>query len=100
MSEPEAMDRLLRRVLAVGEPPALSPTFDQRLAKRLRPRRLSPAGRVVLVLYSLAALAVSGWSMRSESLGWDVIVLAVALQLAVVAALHHRRFRLSRFLSV
>ena len=100
MSEQEAMDRLLRRVLAAEQPPALSSTFDQRLAKRFRPRRPSRSGRVVLTLYALAALILSTWTMRSESLGWDVIALAVALQLAVAAALHHRRFRLSRFLNV
>jgi hypothetical protein len=94
MSEQEIMDSLLRRALAEDEPPTLSSTFDRRLAKRIRPRRLSPAGRLLLALYSLVALATSAWSMRSESIGWGLIVIAVALPLVIVATVQRRYIRL------
>jgi hypothetical protein len=85
------MDRLLREAMAAGEP-RLSPAFDARLARRLRPRRLSSTGRLVMTVYTVAALVVSVWTMRSASLDWSVVAAAVLVPLAVVAIVHRRRF--------
>ena len=44
MHDDEAMDRLLRDVMG-ADAPQLSPAFDARVLRRVRPRRLTPAGR-------------------------------------------------------
>ena len=56
MADQDPFDTVLRESIGGGGVPALSPEFDRRLARRLRPRRLSAAGRVVLALYAVAAL--------------------------------------------
>jgi hypothetical protein len=73
-------------------PPALSAGFDERVVKRIRPRRLKPGGRLVLAGYALAALAVSIWAMRSQSIEWSLIVAAVAAPLLILATLYRRYF--------
>ena len=54
MSEQESMDHLLRQLMAGNPAPAVSSAFDQRLARRLRPSRLGPVGRMVMSLYTLS----------------------------------------------
>jgi hypothetical protein len=46
MNEQENVDQWLRDAMN-GSTPRLSAAFDARLEKRLRPRRLTPAGRMV-----------------------------------------------------
>ena len=89
MSEQEKMDRLLREAMS-SPPPTLSPGFNERLLKRARPRRLRPGGRLVLAGYALAALAVSIWAMRSQSIEWTLIVAAVVVPLLIIATLYRR----------
>jgi hypothetical protein len=89
MSEQETMDQLLREAMS-APPPALSPGFDERLLKRTRPRRLKPGGRLVLAGYALAALVVSIWAMRSQSIEWTLIVAAVAVPVLIIATLYRR----------
>jgi hypothetical protein len=85
MSEQEAMDRLLRQAMESDASPTLSWAFDERLARRLRPPSLSAARRWLLAGYSVAALGVSVWTMRGESLAWGVIAVAIVLPLAIAA---------------
>ncbi len=56
MNDDELMDQLLRDALT-AEVPQLSPGFDARVLRRVRPRRLTPAGRVVIALYIVIAAA-------------------------------------------
>jgi type VI protein secretion system component VasF len=85
MPEQEKMDHLLREMLAATPPPALSAAFDQRLKRRLRPRRMSAAGRLILAGYALFALMFSIWAMRSQSIDWSVIAIAILAPLMVAA---------------
>jgi hypothetical protein len=72
------MDYQLRRCFAAVPPPEVSSHFDQRLSKSIQPpARLSRNGRVLLGLYALAALAISGWLMRRESIHWPLLIMAV-----------------------
>jgi hypothetical protein len=82
MHDDEAMDRLLRDAMA-GEAPQLSPAFDARVMRRVRPRRLTPMGRVVVAVYVVVAVAAAAWLMRD--LRMESIAAAVAAG-ALVAA--------------
>jgi hypothetical protein len=84
------MDQFLREAMSAAPRPALSPGFDERLLKRARPRRLRPGGRLMLAGYALAALSVSIWAMRSQSIEWTLIVAAVAVPILIVATLYRR----------
>jgi hypothetical protein len=81
--EDDVMDRLLRDAMA-AEAPRLSPAFDARVMRRVRPRRLTPPGRAAIALYVVAAAATAVWLM------WDMpvasILAAVAIELPVAAA--------------
>ena len=56
MHDDEVMDRLLRHAMA-ADAPQLSPAFDARVMRRVRPRRLTPMGRVVIAVYIVVAAA-------------------------------------------
>jgi hypothetical protein len=90
MSEQEEMDALLHRSMGAFPTPGLSSTFDQRLARRIRPRRLSRSGRVTLIVYSLLAIVLSIGLMRSKSMQWLPIAIATLMPLIVVVAYHFR----------
>lgn len=93
MSDQDPFDRVLRESFGSDTVPALSPGFDRRLTTRLRPRRLTPAGQLALLVYAIAALALSVGVMRAESVGWLPLGLAVLLPLAGAAALRAPRRR-------
>jgi hypothetical protein len=82
MHDDEAMDRLLRDAMA-GNVTQLSPAFDARIMRRVRPRRLTPMGRVVIAVYVVVAAAAAAWLMRD--LHMESIAVAVAAG-ALVAA--------------
>ena len=63
MHDDDVMDRLLRDAMA-ADAPQLSPAFDARVMRRLRPRSLTPGGRVVIAVYVVAASAAAAWAMR------------------------------------
>jgi hypothetical protein len=63
MTEDDVMDRWLRSAMT-GEAPRLSSAFDAKVMARVRRRRLTPAGRIVLAAYAVGAAAVSVWTMR------------------------------------
>lgn len=91
MSEQEKMDQWLRQAMSAELPPTVSPGFDDRLAKRLRPRRLHPSGRLVLACYALVALTISVWAMRSQSIEWSLVAISIAVPLVVTATVYRRR---------
>jgi hypothetical protein len=97
MSEQEPMDRLLRQSMSTGPLPRLSPDFDRRLANRLRPRRrLNSRGRVIMTIYTLAGLIASVWMMRSQSIGWLPIAVAITAPLVITAVVVARAYGLPR----
>ena len=90
MSEQDSVDRWLREAMAADEP-RLSSSFDARLARRLKPRRLTPTARLVLLAYIVAAVAVSVLAMRSVELDSRIVVATMVGTLAATAA-YGRRF--------
>jgi hypothetical protein len=88
MSEQEQVDLWLRDAMR-GDVPRLSAAFDARLEKRLRPRRLTATGRIVMAAYVLAALLVSVWALRGAALDWSLVAV-VLLPIAVVASVYSR----------
>ena len=82
MHDDDMMDQLLRDAMA-AETPQLSPAFDARVMRRVRPRRLSMAGRVVIASYAVVAAATAAWFMRD--LPAELIVMAVAISVPVAA---------------
>ncbi len=89
MSEQENMDHLLRQMMASQPQPSLSPAFDRRLMKELRPSRLTAAGRLLLVLYALLALAVSAWVLRAFA--WPAVAIAILAPLILALAIQSRQ---------
>ena len=83
MHDDEVMDRLLRDAMA-ADAPQLSPAFDARVMRRVRPRRLTPMGRVVIAVYIVVAAATAVWLM--QDLPMESIVAAVAIGVPVAAA--------------
>lgn len=91
MSEQDRMDRLLREMMAITPPPCLSSGFEQRLRKRLGARRLDSAGRWILTGYGIIALILSIWVMRSQSIDWSLVAIAIVVPLSVATVIQHRR---------
>ena len=89
--EQEKMDSWLRQSMSGGSLPALSPGFEERLTKRLRPRRLSAKGRLLLAGYAVLAVALSVWVMRSHSIDWVWIAAACVAPVAVAAVVYGNR---------
>jgi hypothetical protein len=81
MRSDDPMDDLLRDTLSDAVP-HLSADFDARLMARLRPRRLTMLGRVVLTGYAAATLATAAWSMRHM----DPLLIAMSLTVTAAAA--------------
>ena len=86
----ERMDRLLRETLGGAPMPAVSARFEQQVAKRLSPPRLDRTGVLVLTLYSILALGISVWAMRSASVDWSIIAAAVLLPIVLAPFLYQR----------
>jgi hypothetical protein len=91
MSEQERMDHLLREMMAGARVPSLSSAFDQRMKRRLRPRHLDSAGRWLMTAYAILALIISIWAMRSQSIDWSLVVIAILAPLIVAAVVQHRQ---------
>ena len=90
MSEQDHVDRWLREAMAAEEP-RLSSSFDARLARRLKPARLTPIARLVLLAYIVAAIAVSILAMRTVELDSRIVIATMVGTLAATAA-YGRRF--------
>ncbi|HXU29926.1 MAG TPA: hypothetical protein VN851_05045 [Thermoanaerobaculia bacterium] len=82
MQDDEAMDQLLKTAFA-AEAPRLSPAFDARVLRRVRPRHLAPLGRLVIAIYVVIAAAGAVWLMRDLPL--ESIALAATIGLPVAA---------------
>jgi hypothetical protein len=93
MNEQERVDPWLRDAMS-GSAPRLSAAFDARLERRLRLRRLTATGRIVMAAYVLAALLVSLWVMRNAALDWTLVA-AVLLPSAVAASVYGRWIKAS-----
>ncbi len=93
MNEQEKVDQWLRDAMS-GAAPQVSAAFDARLERRLRPRRLTATGRIVMAAYVLAALLVSLWVMRNAALDWTLVA-AVLLPSAVAASVYGRWIKAS-----
>ena len=90
MHDDDVMDRLLRDAMA-ADAPQLSPAFDARLMRRLRPRGLTPAGRVVLAVYVVAASAAAAWALRGLPLESIVAAVLIGVPAAAGASAYARR---------
>lgn len=93
MSEPETIERLLRRSMTAESAPTLSPEFEQRLAHRLRPRRLSHRSRYFLRGYSLFGISLSCGTMYASGMDWRLAGLSVLIPLAITGAILRPFFR-------
>lgn len=89
MPDDDRMDGLLREAMA-GDVPRLSPAFDARLARRLRPRRLTPSGRIVMGLYVLVASLSAAWFMRGLPMEWIAAGLVIGVSAAAGASAYAR----------
>ena len=90
MHDDELMDRLLTDIMA-ADAPQLSPAFDARVMRRVRPRRLTPIGRVVIAVYVVVALAAAVWLMRDLRIEWIVAALVIGVPVAAGASAYGRR---------
>ena len=90
MHDDDLMDRLLRDAMA-ADAPELSPAFDARVMRRVRPRRLAPMGRVVMAVYVVVAVATASWLMRDLPIASIVAALAISVPVAAGASAYGRR---------
>lgn len=90
MHDDEVMDRLLRDVMA-ADAPQLSHAFDARVMRRVRPRRLTPMGRVVLAVYIVVAAATAVWLMRDLPMESIVAAVVISVPVAAGASAYGRR---------
>ncbi len=95
MRDDESMDRLLRDALA-AEVPQLPPTFDARVMRGVRPRRLSPGGRVVMTVYAVAASAASVWLLRDLPVSLVIAAVLVGVPIAAGAGAYWQRLAAGR----
>lgn len=93
MHDDDLMDRLLREAMA-AEAPRLSPAFDARVLRRLRPRRLTPLGRRVIAVYAVVATITAAWFLRGLPLELIALAVVVGVPLAVGASAYARRLAL------
>lgn len=90
MHDDDLMDRLLRDTMA-AQPPRLSPEFDARVMRRVRPRRLTPAGRWLIAGYVVVASAAAAWLMRDVPVSAIVAALVISVPIAVGVSAYGRR---------
>lgn len=84
------IDALLRDAMAAAPPPALPPTFTERVAERVRPRPLPPGARRTLRLYTLAAALLCIAVMANQGVAWPLIALALAVPVTIALLLRKR----------
>ena len=90
MPEPIEIEALLREWMNAAPPPALTPTFTQRVTMRLRPRQLSAGAKRALRFYALAAAVISVAVMRSQGVEWYLIAGSLAVTAAIGAIVRPR----------
>ena len=82
MHDDEVMDRLLQEAMA-ADVPQLSPRFEAAVRERVRPRRLSRGGRILLLAYGLAAAAATMWLLT----GVPPLTIAIGVSAGMATAL-------------
>jgi hypothetical protein len=95
MHDDEMIDRLLQDAMT-AEVPQLSPGFDARVLRRVRPRRLTTTGRVLIAAYVVIAAATTLWLMRDVQTTWIVAAIAVGTPVAAAASVYGRRLAVGR----
>ncbi len=90
MHDDEMMDRLLRDAMA-ADVPQVSPAFDARVLRRVRPRRLTTMGRLVIAAYIVAAAATTLWLMRDLPTVSIVAAVVIGVPVAVGVGAYGRR---------
>ena len=91
MHDDELMDRLLSEAMA-ADAPQLSPAFEARIMRRVRPRRLTPKGRLAIAVYVVVASALAAWSMQDLPLSSIGAAVGIAVPLAAGVSAYGRRF--------
>lgn len=89
MHDDDLMDQLLRETMAAA-PPQMSPGFDARLMRRVRPRQLTSTGRWAIAAYALVAAATAAWLMRDLSPTMIVAALVSTVPIALGARAYGR----------
>ena len=95
MHDDDAMDQLLTGLLR-AEVPQLSPGFDARVMRRVKPRRLTAAGRFVLAIYVVVAAALAVWLMRDLPIEVIAAATAIGVPVAGAAAAYGRHVAVER----
>ena len=90
MHDDDVMDRLLNDAMS-AETPQLSPDFDARLMQAVRPRALTPVGRMAIAAYALIAAATTVWLMRDLPVGMIAAAVAMSISVATAARAYGRR---------
>jgi len=90
MHDDHVMDQLLRDAMA-ADVPQLSPAFDTQVMRSVRPRRLTPMGRVVIAVYIVVAAGTAVWLMRDLRMELIAAALAVGVPVAAAASVYGRR---------
>lgn len=91
MRDDDVMDQLLKEVMA-ADAPQLSPAFELQVMRRVRPRRLSTMGRVIMAVYIVAAAATAVLLMRELPIDWIVASVIISATVAAGASAYGRRF--------
>ena len=91
MHDDEMIDRLLRDAMSADRVPHVSAAFDARVLRRVRPRRLTTMGRLVIAAYIMAAAATTLWLMRDLSPAAIAAALAVGVPVAAGVGIYGRR---------
>lgn len=94
MHDDDVIDQLLRDAMA-ADVPQLSSAFDIRVMRRVRPRRLTPMGRLVLGVYVVGAAAAALWLMRDLRMEWMAAAVAIGVPVAASASAYVRRLAVS-----
>ena len=93
MHDDDLMDQLLRDTMATA-PPQLSPGFDARVLRRVRPRRLTQTGRWLIAGYVVVAGTAAAWLMRDVPVSAIVAALVITVPIAVGVSAYGRRITL------
>ena len=94
MHDDELIDGLLRRAMA-DEAPQLSPAFDARVMRRVRPRHLTQMGRVVITAYIVIAAGTAVWLMRDLNMVSIVAAVAISALVGAGASAYGRHLALA-----
>ena len=62
----------------------------------MRPRRLTPVGRVVIALYAVVSAVIGLWLMRDLDMTSMVAAVVVGVPVAAVAGVYARRLAVGR----